>query len=82
MIAKSYMLPKVIKECGLPEGTLTIQDEVWPVIVRPLGYDAGMRTLDRTIEGVVRKVAKEYVEGKIKQVVLTPENIKSYLPSY
>ncbi|OGY11974.1 MAG: hypothetical protein A3E16_02095, partial [Candidatus Blackburnbacteria bacterium RIFCSPHIGHO2_12_FULL_44_25] len=26
MIAKSYMLPKVIKECGLPEGTLTIQD--------------------------------------------------------
>ena len=82
MIAKSYMLPKVIKECGLPEGTLTIQDEVWPVIVRPLGYDAGMRTLDRTIEGVVRKVAKEYVEGKIKQVVLTPENIKQYLPSY
>ena len=82
MIAKSYMLPKVIKECGLPEGTLAIQDEVWPVIVRPLGYDAGMRTLDRTIEGVVRKVAKEYVEGKIKQVVLTPENIKAYLPSY
>ncbi len=81
-IGKAYMLPRVLEESGLPEGALTISDEVWALVVRPLGYDAGMRTLERTIEGIARKVAKEYVEGKTKQLTLTPENIKQYLPSY
>lgn len=81
-VAKSYMLPHILEESGLPLEVVVFQDEVWPLIVRPLGYDAGMRTLERTIEGVVRKIAREYVEGKTKQVVLTPENIKQYLPSY
>lgn len=81
-VAKSYMLPRVLGESGLPREVLVFQDEVWPMIVRPLGYDAGMRTLERTVEGVVRKIAREYVEGKIRQVALTPENIKQYLPLY
>lgn len=82
MIGKNYMLSRVVKESGLPDEVLAMRDEVWPVIVRPLGYDAGMRTLERTIEGIVRKIAREYVEGKTKQLTLTPENIKAYLPSY
>ena len=48
--------------------------------MRPLGYDAGIRTLERTIDGVVRKIAKEMVEGKIQSVKVTLENVKEYLP--
>lgn len=81
MIGKNYMLPRVIKESGLPHEALTLQDEVWPMIVRPLGYDAGIRTLERTIEGIVRKIAREYVEGRLTRVVLTTQNIKQYLPT-
>lgn len=81
-IGKEYMLPRVIEESGLPAGVLSIEDTVWPDIVRPLGYDAGMRTLERTIEGIVRKVAREYVEGKVQKVHLTTDNVKPYLPSY
>lgn len=81
VIGKNYMLPRVVRESGLSDGTVTINDEVWPVIVRPLGYDAGMRTLERTIEGVVRKVAREVIEGKTQKVVLDESKIKQYLPS-
>ena len=81
-IAKNYMFPAVSRESGLPQGALTIDDTVWPAIVRPLGFDSGMRTLERTVQGVVRKVAKEIVEGKIQTLHLTNENIKPYLPSY
>jgi ATP-dependent Lon protease len=81
-IAKNYMLPKVTQEAGLPVGSLVFTDEVWPLVVRPLGYDSGMRTLERTVQGVVRKFAKEYIEGKTKQLSLNPENIKTYLPTY
>lgn len=80
-IGRSYMLPKVLRESGLPENTVSMDDTVWPSIVRPLGFDAGMRTLERTIQGIVRKVAKEVVEGKTKQLKLTSDNIKPYLPS-
>lgn len=81
-IGKSYMLPKIVEDSGLPHEALQLEGEVWPLIVRPLGFDAGMRTLERTLEGVVRKVAREVVEGKVQSVRLTEQNIKQYLPSY
>lgn len=81
-IGKSYMLPKIIEESGLLSEVLQMEDDVWPLIVRPLGFDAGMRTLERTLEGVVRKIAREVVEGKVQSVHLTEQNIKQYLPSY
>lgn len=79
-IGKGYMLPKIIRESGLAEGAVVIEEALWPIIVRPLGYDAGMRTLERTVEGIVRKIAREFVEGKTQRVVLTEQNIKNYLP--
>lgn len=82
VIAKQFLLPRAIEETALPEGVLTIQDEVWPQIVRPLGYDAGIRTLQRTIQGVVRKIAKLYVQGQLQQLHLNDQNIKEYLPSF
>ena len=79
-IGKEYMFPKIIKEVGMDASTLVIGDEVWPMIVRPLGFDAGMRTLQRTIDGVVRKVARMAVEGRGVSFKITGENIKDFLP--
>lgn len=82
VIAKNYILPKVLKESALKEDTIVFDDEVWINIARPLGYDAGIRTLDRTIQGVVRKVAKMVVEGKGSQFHITTENVKQFLPQW
>jgi len=81
-IAKEYILPKTMEATGLTFNNLVIADSVWSKIVRPLGYDAGVRTLERTIEGICRKVAKAIVEGKGQKFVLTEENIKQYLPTW
>ena len=81
-IGRDYVLPRMISEAGLDEGALVIEDSVWPQIVRPLGYDAGIRTLGRTINMVCRRVAREIVEGKTKKVILTLENVKDYLPTW
>lgn len=80
-IGKKYVLPAKLKSAGIPDGALTIDDNVWPKIVRPLGFDAGIRTLERTIDGIVRKVAMQIVEGKVSSVRITPENVKGYLSS-
>jgi len=81
-IAKQYMLPKVLAESGLSQDNLTIDESIWPKIVRPLGFDAGIRTLERTLDGVAGKIAKEIVGGGSKQFHLTAANIKNYLPDY
>lgn len=79
-IGRDYMLPKILKAAGIPEGALVLEDDVWAQIVRPLGYDAGMRTLGRTIEGVVRKVARMLVEGEGRSFKITKDNVKEFLP--
>jgi len=79
-IGSQYVFPRVIKEAGLPEGSIVLDNEVWPLVVRPLGFDSGIRTLERTIEGIVRKVARLIVEGKGQSYRITTENVKEFLP--
>ncbi len=79
-IGRDHMLPRILKESGVKEGSLVFEEDVWPLIVRPLGFDAGIRTLERTIEGVARKVAKLIVEGKGQKFTITAQNVKDFLP--
>lgn len=81
-IAKEYILPHVLADSGLPEGAITIDEILWPQIVRPLGYDAGIRTLKRTIEGIAQKIARQVVTGQVQTMHLTNDNIKEYLPKW
>ena len=80
VIARDYILPKVLERSGLKEGELIIDPNLWPGVVRPFGFDTGIRSLERTLQAVCRKVAKEIVEGKSTTVTITADNLKYYLP--
>lgn len=79
-IGKKYLFPKVRKLVGLSETQLSIDSALWPGIIRPLGFDSGIRSLERTIEGICRKTARLIVEGKVESVNITNENLKQFLP--
>lgn len=81
-IGRDYILPNALKESGLNEGLVTIDPELWPKIVRPLGYDSGIRTLERNIEGICHKIAKQVVQGETDNFYLTDKNIKEFLPEW
>lgn len=82
IIGKSHVFPKIREEAGLSSAQLQIDDNVWPAIVRPLGFDSGIRTLERTINGICRKVARLLVEGKATSCHITTENVKQFLPTW
>ena len=82
VIAKQYLFSRVRQMTGLMEPQLVIADDVWPGLIRPLGFDSGIRSLQRTIEGVCRKAARMIVEGKVQSTQLTNANIKDFLPHY
>lgn len=81
-IGRDYLLPKALRDAGLDANEMVISPNVWPNIVRPLGFDAGVRTLKRNIEGVCRKVALMILSGKTKQVVIDETNVKQYMPQW
>lgn len=78
-IGKQFVLPRYMKTVGLTSENLKIDDNVWAKITRPLGFDAGVRTLERTIEGIVRKVAYKMVSGQGTNFTITEENLKDFL---
>ena len=81
VIGKNFLLQKAIKEAGIPDKMIVIDETLWPQIIRPLGFDAGIRSLDRTVQGMIRKIAREIVEGKQGPFRITVENLARYLPS-
>lgn len=83
-IGKSYLFPRIARESGLPQNAVKIEEDVWPLIIRPLGFDSGIRSLERTIEGICRKIARMIVEGKVAQnatIDLNSQNINQFINS-
>jgi len=81
VIAQRYLFPKILKQTGLTDAQLILDQSVWPVVIRPLGFDSGIRSLQRAIEGVCRKAARIIVEKKAQQIIVNNENIKEFLPA-
>jgi len=79
VIAKSYILPKVFANMGLSSDYIQISQEVWPLLIRPVGFDAGIRQLERNIATLARSAAREMVSGKPVPIVITAENLKKYV---
>lgn len=79
VIAKSYLFQRIRQNSGLTEQQIVIDETIWPNIIRPLGFDSGIRSLERTIEGICRKVARQIIEGKAQFVKVGPDNLKQYL---
>lgn len=81
-IAREYLFPRQLQAAGIPAQVVVIDESVWPLVVRPLGYDAGIRTMERVINGLVRKIALQMVSGQAQQFYITPQNIKQFMPNW
>ena len=81
-IGKNYILPRTMKAMGLTGNDLEISASIWPKIVRPLGFDAGVRTLERNIAEICRKVAKLIVEGKQGKIIINENNLGEFIQSW
>ncbi len=81
-IAKKYVMPALMKESGLTPDNLTVDEAMWAKLVRPLGFDAGIRSIERTLNSVCRKVALSIVEGREKTFHISADNIKDFIDVY
>jgi len=72
-IAKTYLIPRQLKETGLTEEQIQFAEEGLKGIIRGYTREAGLRRLERAIGRVARKVTLQIGEGKTAKVIVSPE---------
>ncbi|WP_299876557.1 endopeptidase La [uncultured Cocleimonas sp.] len=78
-IAKNYLVPKQYKDNGVEKGEVTISDSAILSIIRHYTREAGVRSLEREISKICRKVIREHLLGKKSKSSVTGRNISKYL---
>ncbi len=78
-IGSNYILPRLLKESGLPANSVQVEKEVWAHIARLAGYDPGIRSVERKVEAIVRNVAFRTVTGKGTTFVISSQNAKEFI---
>ena len=78
-IAKEFLLKKQIDSHGLSDKTVDFSDDAIRFIIQHYTREAGVRSLERQIATVLRKVAKMIAEGKKKKVLVTVKNVTKFL---
>src|SRR3990172_2965924 len=84
-IATDFLIPKQLKLHGLKRSILKFQKAAILQIIREYTREAGVRSLERELSAICRKVAKEIVQnGSAKPIDLNIDNIQKYLgvPKY
>jgi ATP-dependent Lon protease len=77
-IARRYLLPRQLKETGLGAERASVADGAMERLIGEYTREAGVRQLEREIQGVLRKAALEVVEGKTTGVKITAKNLEKY----
>ena len=78
-IAQKHLIPKQIVENGLTAKQAKFTEDGIKEVVRSYTRESGVRSLEREIANVLRKVAVDIVNKKIKTVSLTNKKVNHYL---
>ncbi len=78
-IARRHLVPKQLVENGLKPGQLTFGQSALKEVVRSYTREAGVRSLEREIASLCRKVARRVAEGKRGKVKLESKDVLELL---
>jgi ATP-dependent Lon protease len=79
-IGKRFLLPKQMEAHGLTAKNLRITDTALMKLIQEYTREAGVRSLEREITSICRKVVKRVVQkGGQHRETVTPKNLESYL---
>jgi ATP-dependent Lon protease len=79
-IAKQHLLPKQVERNGLKAKEIKVDDSAILGIIRYYTREAGVRSLERELSKICRKVVKQILLDKtVKVVEVNQDNLKSFL---
>lgn len=78
-IAKRYLVPKKVAANGLTEDEAEFTDEGLNAVIDGYTREAGVRSLERKIDAICRKIAVGKANGKQEKITVTANNLAELL---
>lgn len=78
-IAKRHLIPKQLEKHGIKKSQMTITKTGIYALIDFYTREAGVRSLEREIASLCRKVAKQIVGGEANKVSITGKRVEEYL---
>ncbi len=78
-IVKNFLLKKQLEAHGLSTSKVDITDKAIKFVIDHYTREAGVRTLERQIAAIFRKVAKKVAGGKKGKVTVTEKSVPKFL---
>ncbi|CAK8714149.1 MAG: endopeptidase La [Candidatus Electrothrix sp. AW5] len=84
VIARKYLLPRQVKENGIKQRLVKLDDETLKLIITHYTLEAGVRNLERELGKICRKLARKIAEGGKGPYKISQNTLKKYLgpPKY
>jgi len=77
-IAERHLVAKQVAAHGLKPGEFTLEHDALRDLIRYYTREAGVRTLEREIARLARKVLRRILEAKDIAVTITPDNLADF----
>ncbi|MEO5823543.1 MAG: endopeptidase La, partial [Vicinamibacteraceae bacterium] len=84
-IARRFLVPKAVEATGLTSANVTFTDDALQAVIQRYTREAGVRSLEREISSINRKIARKVVnEGASFSEEITPDRVTQHLgvPKY
>ena len=78
-IARNFLIPRQLRVNGLRAEEVSIQDKALGKIIRDYTREAGVRTLERQIGAIFRKIVVKIAENEVFHQEITPETVREFL---
>ncbi|MHB1606606.1 MAG: endopeptidase La [Leptospirales bacterium] len=78
-IARTHLWPRQRRENGIPARRAEMSDEALGLIIQEYTRESGVRSLERKLAMVCRKIAVKTLKGEKKKVRVRPEDLDSML---
>ena len=78
-IARRFLVPKAIEGNGLTDKNIVFEDGAIQAIIQRYTREAGVRSLEREVNSICRKVARKVVvEGAATSEAISPDKVTEY----
>jgi ATP-dependent Lon protease len=78
-IARNFLIPRQLKANGLLAEEISLNADALRKIVRDYTREAGVRTLERQIESIFRKIVVKIAGGETAHQEITPQSVREFL---
>ncbi len=78
-IAFQHLIPKQLRAHALTDADAVFEDEAARIIIRDYTREAGVRSLEREIATVLRKITRQVAEGLTEKITVNPAKVRELL---